>query len=498
MAAALAVLTGLFAFNEILVLQSALDPFLAACALYLVSRTQADEARWPLVAAGALLGLLALNRPNALVYGAAVPALVAFASWPRGARAALGRAALVLLPLVVVVGANAARNDAASGEAILISSHGGLNFYIGNNEKADGVYDRIEGVTPSITGQVRDATRLAEAAEGRRLSASEVSAYFFGRAWAWIAAHPGDAARLFVRKIALVLNRTDVPLNYSYAFYRIDEPTLLRALVVGPWLLVPLGLVGLFLAARRAAFPESLVRSPQSPRNNWVWASFVPVYGLSVAAFFVSDRYRMPWLVPLSVSAAALIVWAFDRLRARRLAALVAPATAVALVALIAGWPSGLDNGLGSERTRKAVWLVEEGRHQDALRYVAAIAPVHSHPGVLHFRVGEALTAAGRYDAAIAQLMGARRIDGARPAIELTLGQAWLMDGRSGEAVSHLAAALDGGFRPEVSGPWLVRALAAAGRTEAAARALAALPDEVVEAAQVDTQLDLGDAGAAD
>ena len=120
------------------------------------------------------------------------------------------------------------------------------------------------------------------------------------------------------------------------------------------------------------------------------------------------------------------------------------------------------------------------------------IAPVHSHPGVLHFRVGEALTAAGRYDAAIAQLMGARRMDGARPAIELTLGQALLMDGRSGEAVSHLAAALDGGFRPEVSGPWLVRALAAAGRTEAAARALAALPDEVVEAAQVDTQLDLG------
>ena len=69
-----------------------------------MSRTQADEARWPLVAAGALLGLLALNRPNALVYGAAVPALVAFASWPRGARAALGRAALVLLPLVVVTG----------------------------------------------------------------------------------------------------------------------------------------------------------------------------------------------------------------------------------------------------------------------------------------------------------------------------------------------------------------------------------------------------------
>ena len=484
-AAALALVTGLFAFNEILVLQSALDPFLAACALYLVSRTQADDARWPLVAAGALLGLFALNRPNALVYGAAVPALVAFASWPRGGRVALGRGALVLLPLAVVIGANAARNYAASGEAVLISSHGGLNFYIGNSETADGVYDRVEGVTPSIRGQVRDATRLAEAAEGRPLSASEVSAYFFGRAWAWMTAHPGAAARLFVRKLALVLNRTDVPLNYSYAFYRLDEPTLLRALVVGPWLLMPLGLVGLILGARRTDFHRS-------PVKYWVWASFVPVYGLSVAAFFVSDRYRMPMLVPLSVSAAALVVWAFDRLRARRFAAVVAPAAAVLLVSVIAGWPSGLDDGLGGERTRKALWLVEEGRYDDALRYVAEIAPHHSHPGVLHFRVGEALTAAGRYDAAIAELMGARRIDGARPAIELTLGQALLMDGRSGEAVSHLAAALDGGFRPEASGPWLVRALAAAGGTKEAARALAALPDAVVEAAQVDTQVELG------
>jgi len=199
---------------------------------------------------------------------------------------------------------NAARNYAVSGEAILISSHGGLNFFIGNNAEADGIYDRVPGITPSIAGQVRDATRVAETAEGRHLSASEVSAYFFQRAWAWIAANPGAALALFARKIALVLNKTNVPLNYSYAFYSRDETTLLRVLLVGPWMLMPLGLLGLLLVSVRREQP-----------GFWVWASFIPIYGLSVAAFFVSDRYRMPLLVPLCATSAAALVWTLDRIR---------------------------------------------------------------------------------------------------------------------------------------------------------------------------------------
>ena len=73
-AAGLAILTGVFTFNEVLILQSALDPFLVSCALYALTRTMAGGGTWAFAAAGASLGLLALNRPNAMVFAVAAAA----------------------------------------------------------------------------------------------------------------------------------------------------------------------------------------------------------------------------------------------------------------------------------------------------------------------------------------------------------------------------------------------------------------------------------------
>jgi tetratricopeptide (TPR) repeat protein len=493
LAGALALLTGLFTFYEVLILQAALDPFLTALALFSVSRAAAAGGAGPHLAAGASLGLLALNRPNALIYGLTVVAGLAARAWldarrrsavplkaPAAARIARGPA-LCLAGLTLVLAPNALRNLAASGELILISSHGGLNFYIGNSAGADGTYQRLPDITPSIAGQTRDATRLAERETGRPLSPGEVSAFFYERAWTWMSAHPRDALALFARKLALIVHRVDVPLNYSYAYYSRDERTLLRALASGAWLLMPLGLVGLGL------------RSARRPRAGgyWLWASFVPVYGLSVAAFFVSSRYRMPLLVPLCASAAAAVLWLADRLHRREHRAAAGAVAAVAAAAILTWWPLGVDDGRGGERTRRAVWLVEEGRFDEALRYVAQAAPDHSHPGVLRFRVGEALAAAGQFDRAIDLLREALAIDRGQPAIHLALGQALVVRKRGREAIAHLQAAFEAGFRPEVAAPWLARALAQAGRGDEAAGLLRRLPDTVA-AGRVDTASDLG------
>ena len=486
-ATALYIFTGLFTFYEVLILQAALDPFLVTCALYFASRTQVDERRWPVLMAGVSLGLLALNRPNALAYGAVATILIVLQAWrgPASARrparqVALIRGAVFLAGLALVLAPNALRNYAASGELVVISSHGGLNFYIGNNAGADGTYTRIPGITASIVGQARDATRMAEAEAGRRLSTGEVSASFYARAWEWIAANPAAAARLFLRKLAITVNQANVPLNYSYAYYARDESTWLRVLVVGPALLVPLGFVGLFLPSMRAG-----------RRGFWVWASFVPVYGLSVAVFFVSSRYRMPLLVPLCASAGATAVWTLEQIRRRHLARLIPLTVAIALLAIATLWDLGLDEGRGGEQTRQAVWLVEQARYDDARRYVDGIAATHSHPGVLRFQFAKALTVAGRFDDAIPQFQQALEIDRGQPAIRLDLGQALLVSRRADEAVVHLSAAYDAGFRPEVSGPWLARALALSGRREQAAALLAALPVEIA-APQAETAIELG------
>jgi hypothetical protein len=253
--AVLAVLTGLFTFNEILVLQSALDPFLVAATLSALTRAVGGGGLAAHATAGACLGLLTLNRPNALAFAAAAAAAVALAAWRhrhdrpaaelRSSGTTLRPALLLTGTLLLVLAANAARNAAVSGEAVAIASHGGLNFYIGNHEGADGTYSPVPGITPSIAGQARDAKRIAEAETGRDLSASDVSAFFTRRATAWMAAQPAAALRLTLRKLAILVNRVDVPLNYSLAYYAAEPGALLRLLAVGPWLLLPAGLLGL-------------------------------------------------------------------------------------------------------------------------------------------------------------------------------------------------------------------------------------------------------------
>lgn len=482
-AAGLAALTGIFTFYEILILQAALDPFLVALSLYLVSRAAREDRPGLLAAAGVATGLLALNRPNALAYGAAVALAVAYGAWVRRTRtrtaAALVRALVFPAALSLVIAPNLARNYAASGEWIPISSHGGLNFFIGNHANADGIYTPVAGVSPSIAGQAREARRVAEQATGRALGAGEVSDYFYGRAWEWVTSQPGAAIRLFGRKLALLVNRVDIPLNHSYAYYRRDEPSPLRVLIVGAWLLVPLGLVGLFVGPRRPA------------RGYLVWASFVPIYGLSVAAFFVTDRYRLPLLVPLCASGGHLLVWAWDRLRERRLAALGSVLSATALLFVLAAWPLGLDDGRGFEQTRQAAWLIEQGRYAEARAYVDRIAPAHSHAGVLHYQVGRAFAAVSRYDDATEQFQKALAIDRGQAAIALELGRTLVVVGRSAEAVPHLTAALDASHRAEVAAPWLVRALVASGDSRRAVELIAGLPDRVA-APRPETAIDLG------
>jgi superkiller protein 3 len=220
---------------------------------------------------------------------------------------------------------------------------------------------------------------------------------------------------------------------------------------------------------------------------------FVPVYGAAVVLFFVTDRYRMPLFVPLCATTGAALLRFYDLARARQVARLLLPAVGLVIAASVAFANLGLDDGIGGEQTRRAVWLVERGSFDQARRYVDQISPAHTHPGVLRFRVGQALLDAGRHGDAAALLSEAITIDGPRPAIRLALGEALLRSGRSTDAVGHLEAAYDGGYDATVAGPLLVRALVLSGRTDDAVRRLSSMPDSVAAGASAaEVALDFG------
>jgi len=391
-------LTGVVSFHEILILQAALDPFLTALFLYLIAvgLTEGSVSSKVWLAAGAAGGLLALNRPNALLCVAAVAVALAVGRARPAVALLVGTAAIVALPL--------ARNLIVSGEPVLISSHGGLNFLVGNGPGANGVYRAIPGITPDIGGQSADTKRLAEAEEGRPLSTREVSAHFARKAWAWIRSEPGAAAALFAKKVRFVLSGDEAPLNFSFPWYR-ERSLVLKLLFVGPGLLVPLAGAGFVLAFFASA--------GTARRALLVWAVFVPAYILAVAAFFVATRYRLPLLVALAPLGGAAVARLPEAWRAKgaRLGAAVAAAAVLAAISL---WPTGLWDGAQDEEMHLVLWEIERG-DIGAMRHAEAAAPSHPDSGLFWFRVGRSFEAAGKSDEAITALSRSHEIDSNRP-----------------------------------------------------------------------------------
>lgn len=415
LAAGFVALAGVVAFHEALILQTALDPALTAFLCWALVRARSEGPRaWLL--AGLALGLLALNRPNAILLA---PLLATYALFPglalRRALAFAGGVALALAPATL-------RNLAVSGEPILISSHGGLNLFIGNNPGADGTYRSVPGITPSIAGQARDTRRVAEAEAGRTLSEREVSAHFTAKSVTFARERPGAFLRLLARKVSYVLSREEVPLNFSFSWYRREIP-LLRLLFVGPVLLVPLGLAGLFALPREFRALFVLVASGLA---------------LSVAAFFVATRYLVPLYVVLAIPAGAAVDAFLAAFAARNARPVLAP-----LVALVAGvvlvfLPHGLDDGSRNEETAWVVRLVDTGRTAEALKRLRPLLDGHPAPSLVAFRVGQALRDAGDSVAALGLFEEALAKDPGRPEVLVRIAETAAAAGRGDRAVAAL------------------------------------------------------------
>lgn len=412
-AAGLATFTGLITFYEALILQASLDTALTTALLLSFTFALTRSGRlWPALT-GVSLGLLSLNRPNALLAGAGLLGVLAIQRrWTTGIPMIAGLI-VALLPVTI-------RNVAVAGVWTPTSSHGGLNFYIGNSENATGFYHQVPGIAPDINGQVRDVRRIAEAATGRALSDAEVSDYFVELGLDWIAAHPGDAAALFVKKLAFTLHAQHIALPYSYPFYAYDGDTALQVMRVGPWILMPLGLVGLGVLVRRST----------DRRNVLAWVAFVPLYAMSVAVFFVAERYRLPLLVSMCAGAGIALDAAARHIARRQWRPLMLGAAVTSALLVAVNWPVGLDDGRWDEGVRLAQQLVILERHDEARAWVDRLAPTARRPGAAHAAVAMQYAVRGDQSRALPYFQEARRLNPGDQKLALDLAETLLSLGR--------------------------------------------------------------------
>lgn len=224
--------------------------------------------------AGFTLGALALVRSNALLTVATLPWVLTRRQW---LSAAMGLA----IPLVLTLAHNL-----SYGDAVLISSTGGFNLYIGHSPEAQGGGDYPHGIPTDPLEEEAVTQAIAESQTSHTLKPSEVSNYWSKRALSYALENPVAELRLFIQKFMRALNDWEAPDNYDQNFALERYSSFVGSLPGRFGVIFILSVLGLIFATRQhrwaATFP--------------IWTTGALYFG-SLLIFYVTDRYRLPLYV---------------------------------------------------------------------------------------------------------------------------------------------------------------------------------------------------------
>lgn len=379
---------------------------------------------------GLSLGLLVLTRENALLWIPLIPLwmLAGFRSYSIRQRAIVLGGYLVGLTLVLMP--VAARNRSLGGEWSPTTFQSGPNFYIGNNLHANGVYQGLVPGHETPEFEREDAERLAEQAVGHPLTPRQVSRYWMGRAGEEIAQDPLRWVQLSILKMAMVLNRYEVPDVESFYVQRMwSWPLSVLQHIWHFGVLGPLAVLGIWLT-----------------HDRWreLWLDYLLIVSMifAVALFFILGRYRLP-LVPLLVPfAAAAIVngraWFVARGSSRWIALGV-----LGLAIVVCNAPLHDEQGLNaSSYMNVGISAGQAGDMPTCLRWLEAAVQANPQNAVGHYNLAGAQAMSGRPVQAIESLQRARLLDPQLVQVDFQLAMLYEQIGRRQEALAYYQNAL--------------------------------------------------------
>ena len=292
---------------------------------------------------------------------------------PRG----LALLALALLPALPVI----VHNSRAEGRLTFLTTHGGINLYMGNHEHATGYPMRVQDFRMTAREMQEDAHRFAEKSAGHTLSKGEGSAWWSSQARQFMREHPGRYLGLLLRKFHLFWSGTEVD-----DLRMVEQVRLMTGQLSGPWWTC--------FALFSAGGLFGLLRAGTAPALRILTWSCV----LGVVSLFITTRYRMPMVPVLGAWAAAGLTvlakdWSTGPRRAGHLAAL-------ALALGLAAWPGGLRDVRATDYYNVSVQWLAAGEKEKALATArSGLALEPGSPDLLHAE-GGALFQLARYDEA--------------------------------------------------------------------------------------------------
>jgi tetratricopeptide (TPR) repeat protein len=423
-AGVIAALYAPFVFFDFEILMITYVLFFTLLALRLLIAYRDNPSAWLALASGAATGVSALGKPNILLF---VPAALFWMWWvfrgtERAKRAWQGVVLLVAGTAVVVLPMTIS-NYAISGDFVLTSSNGGINFWIGNNEQADGTFLVPADMRADLYGGSKLA---AEQALGHSLSPSEVSSYWFDKGLEFVKAHPGRDLKLLGRKLLLFWNAYEIPNHYDLNYFRTVSKTLRFDPFVFGWV-IPFGFLGIYA-------------SRKSWRKHLLLYLFAGAYLVSLLPFFVTSRYRLPVVPVMIIFCASGVLWLWERVRARQWAGTFIPMALLVVALVVVNLPL-VDFSFGPQYAIIGAIYRDAGDYGKAVEHYRLATEASPDFDLAYNSLGSSLSRLGRNAEAERALLKALEINPGLASAHSNLGLLYLHVGRIDEARRRLTTA---------------------------------------------------------
>lgn len=396
-----------------------------------------------LFAVGLLLGLAAITRPTALVL--LIPVLVLVASGLGSWRQVLKNAGLLAIGITLTVLPVTLRNVFVASDPVLISSQGGINFYIGNNEIADG----ISAAMPEPMGsnwRIRQITHRAEVDEGRTLIPGEVSTYWLRRAADWIADDPIRFTSLYAEKLYRHISNREISNNRSLSVF-FERIPILEYNPLSFGVLFALTIAGCWRYLRK------------NRKALFLLAALLTYVAVS-AAFFFSSRFRLPTLPFFTILASATLTSIVrDLLSAPRRAV---PVFAAAIVSgLISFYPLiALPTGAASQHLlSEGIYFLARDDYESALDSFVRARQIDPAFPETNLNIGAAYMRLGNLDSALHYFHEEKQYNPLRVKADVNIASISLLRGDYRLAVRQVAPAIQSAPYDVIANTVLLRGL---------------------------------------
>jgi tetratricopeptide (TPR) repeat protein len=295
-AAMLCVFYGLFIFFESLLIYTTISLLLNSVLFLYFLYLQKNATNRNLFWGGLLVGIATGFQGNSMVFGIPAAAWVLYNSGLKRGKAVKGSLAFAA-GFIIIAGGITLRNYLVEKDFVPIAGNTGINFYLGNNPEADGLYSS-NIFSPRQEAMFVESKIMAKAALGKKeIKTSEVSAFWFHKAFDFIRSNPRAYAGLLVKRLAFLFSPREFVHDHEYRFIA-GKIRIFKVMLPDLRFILPLVFLGIVLALkifRRAALLYILLGA----------------FSLSIMAFFVASRYRIVMVPFLFIFAgyAVFCVW---------------------------------------------------------------------------------------------------------------------------------------------------------------------------------------------